>query len=68
MWYAQSRLQFELGPLGPYTSLVLPLLYSEFRGEPFDLDVERQRIADTLPWFKELVSPRANGLYSWHNS
>lgn len=47
MQSAQSRQSFELGLLGPYTSLVLPRLFEGIHNRPFYPDVEYQRIANT---------------------
>ncbi|KAM5443291.1 hypothetical protein MferCBS31731_001612 [Microsporum ferrugineum] len=68
MQSAHSRQQFELGLLGPYTSIVLPELFKALDGRLVDLDVERQEIVNTLDWFKRLVPPGPNGLYTWQNS
>jgi hypothetical protein len=58
---AQSRQQFEMGLMGPYTSLLLPILYEEIYGRPFVPEVEYKRVVETREWFERLV-PR---LYSW---
>lgn len=61
MQSAQERQSFELGLIGPYTSLSLPSLLKQIHNRPFDSDVEYQRIADTREWFKESLG----GVYSW---
>ncbi|RJE18528.1 hypothetical protein PHISCL_09132 [Aspergillus sclerotialis] len=61
---AQSRQNFELGLMGPYTSLVLPRLFREIYNRPFCPDIEYQRIADSRKWFKKLLSP-GDMVYSW---
>lgn len=48
MQSAQERQSFEPGLIGPYISLVLPTLFGQIQNRLFDLDVEYQRIADTL--------------------
>lgn len=62
---ATRRQNFELGLMGPYTSLVLRRLYEEINGRTFNSKVEYQRIVDTRRWFRELVPPGRDGLYSW---
>ena len=47
MLSAHTRQTFELGLMGPYTSLVLPRLFKEIHNRPFDPDIEYQRIANT---------------------
>jgi hypothetical protein len=44
---AQSRQQFEMGLMGPYTSLLLPILYEEIHGRPFVPEVEYTRVVET---------------------
>jgi hypothetical protein len=48
MQSAHSRQSFELGLLGPYTSLVLPTPFEEINHRPFNSDMEYQRIAETV--------------------
>jgi hypothetical protein len=62
---AQSRQSFELGLMGPYTSLVLPRLFEEINNRPFDSVAEYQHITDSRGWFRNLVPPGEDGLYSW---
>lgn len=62
---AQSRQEFELGLMGPFTSLVLPMLYKEIHARPFESDVEYRRIVETREWFERLVPRGEDGLYSW---
>lgn len=65
---ATPRQNFELGLMGPYISVVLPRLYTEIYGHPFSPKVEYQRIVDTRNWFKRLVPPGKDGLYSWQRN
>ncbi|WEW61271.1 hypothetical protein PRK78_006761 [Emydomyces testavorans] len=62
MQSAITREQFELGLLGPYTSLVLPKLFKAIHKRPFESDVEYRRIASTRTWFKQLFPSWVNGL------
>ncbi|CRG89677.1 hypothetical protein PISL3812_06716 [Talaromyces islandicus] len=62
---AQSRQKFEIGLMAPYTSLVLPILYTEIHARPFESRVEYQRVAETRGWFEGLVPRGKDGLYSW---
>lgn len=59
---------FEFALLGPYIALTLPSLFKQIKKRPFDEALEYQRIADTREWFKKLIPPGENGLYSWHDS
>lgn len=58
MGSAYNRQKFELGLLGPYTPLVLPMLFEKIYDRSFDSDVEYKRLAETRPWFKRLVEGR----------
>lgn len=62
---AQFRQSFELGLMGPYTSLVIPELFEETNNRPYNSNIEYQRIAGTREWFKKVVPSGKDGLYSW---
>lgn len=66
MQSALVRQSFEIGLMGPYTTLVLPRLFKQINNRPFDSDVEYQRIANTRNWFTERLPPDTG--YSWRNS
>ncbi|KAH8704834.1 hypothetical protein BGW36DRAFT_421425 [Talaromyces proteolyticus] len=68
MTTAEARQSFELGLMGPYTSLVLPRLYKEINKQPFDSEREYQRVVDTRGWFRDLVLTGEDGLYSWQRA
>ena len=53
MQSAHARQSFELGLMGPFTSLVLPRLFKEIHQRPFDPDVEYQRIFNTQTRLKD---------------
>lgn len=63
---ATNRQKFETGLPGPYTSILLPILFEEIKKRPFDPDVEYQRVSVTREWFKKLAGN--DGLYSWQKS
>jgi hypothetical protein len=59
-----NRQRFEIGLLGPYICLVLGMLFEDIYGREYDLGAECRRIAETKDWFKRLVKPGDDGLYS----
>lgn len=62
---AENRQSFEIGLLGPYAPLVIPVLYEDMLGREFDSKAEYGRISKTRGWFKRLIKPGDDGLYSW---
>ena len=53
---ADNRTHFELGLFGPYTPISVEVLFQEFRGgDELDRQVEYGRLAETRPWFKEIL-------------
>lgn len=62
---AIARQNFESGLLGPYLTLMLPVLCKRLHGRRYNHEVECRRIAETRVWYKKLVKSGADGLYSW---
>lgn len=53
---ADNGTHFELGLLGPYTPISVEGLFKEFHsGEELDRRVEYGRLAETRPWFREIL-------------
>lgn len=62
---ADNRHLFEGALMGPYIFVALPVLFEEIHYHYYDAHAEFRRIAETRSWFKKLVRPGDDGLYTW---